>query len=56
VFAEERYYGASLPFGDQSLEPDNLAYLSTSQVLFLKNDAPRRMTSALCVQCTPSST
>ena len=33
VFAEERYYGSSLPFGEASLEPSNLRFLSTEQVL-----------------------
>eukprot|EP01065_Artemidia_motanka_P026119 TRINITY_DN31028_c0_g1_i1.p1 TRINITY_DN31028_c0_g1~~TRINITY_DN31028_c0_g1_i1.p1 ORF type:complete len:493 (+),score=136.30 TRINITY_DN31028_c0_g1_i1:58-1536(+) len=33
VFAEERYYGESLPFGAKSLDPANSLYLSTEQVL-----------------------
>eukprot|EP00615_Pteridomonas_danica_P000926 CAMPEP_0114356294 /NCGR_PEP_ID=MMETSP0101-20121206/20855_1 /TAXON_ID=38822 ORGANISM="Pteridomonas danica, Strain PT" /NCGR_SAMPLE_ID=MMETSP0101 /ASSEMBLY_ACC=CAM_ASM_000211 /LENGTH=549 /DNA_ID=CAMNT_0001498657 /DNA_START=28 /DNA_END=1677 /DNA_ORIENTATION=+ len=33
IFAEERYYGKSMPFGDDSYLPENLGYLSTSQVL-----------------------
>jgi lysosomal Pro-X carboxypeptidase len=33
VFAEERYYGKSLPFGTDSLKPENAVYLSTEQVL-----------------------
>ena len=34
VFPEERYYGASLPFGETaSFTPENLRYLSTEQVL-----------------------
>jgi len=33
IFAEERYYGKSLPFGPSSLSPENAVYLSTEQVL-----------------------
>lgn len=33
VFPEERYYGTSLPMGNASLEPQNLKYLTTEQVL-----------------------
>jgi len=33
VFAEHRYYGKSMPFGDKSKEAGNLGYLSSSQVL-----------------------
>jgi hypothetical protein len=32
VFGELRYYGKTLPFGDQSLTPENVGYLSTEQV------------------------
>ena len=33
VHAEERYYGKSLPFGNESFWPNNAAYLTTEQVL-----------------------
>ena len=35
VFPEERYYGASLPFGEggASFTPENLVFLTTEQVL-----------------------
>eukprot|EP01102_Stenamoeba_stenopodia_P015749 TRINITY_DN5409_c0_g1_i1.p1 TRINITY_DN5409_c0_g1~~TRINITY_DN5409_c0_g1_i1.p1 ORF type:complete len:519 (-),score=130.27 TRINITY_DN5409_c0_g1_i1:105-1610(-) len=33
VFAEHRYYGESMPFGDASFELDNVGYLSVEQVL-----------------------
>jgi len=33
VFAEHRYYGESLPFGDQSLTKDNLKYLKVEYVM-----------------------
>lgn len=33
VFPEERYYGKSLPFGDASLQAENVRYLTTAQVL-----------------------
>lgn len=33
LFPEERYYGDSMPFGDESFTADNLKYLSTEQVL-----------------------
>ncbi|CAH2001817.1 unnamed protein product [Acanthoscelides obtectus] len=34
VFVEHRYYGQSMPFGNQSLRtPENMKYLSTSQAL-----------------------
>lgn len=33
IFAEQRFYGASMPFGEQSLTPEHLVYLSTEQVL-----------------------
>lgn len=28
VFAEHRYYGTSMPFGDNSFEPENVKYLT----------------------------
>jgi len=33
VFPEERYYGESMPFGDDSFTPENAQYLTTEQVL-----------------------
>lgn len=33
LFPEERYYGKSLPFGNASLEAENVHYLTTAQVL-----------------------
>jgi hypothetical protein len=33
LFPEERYYGQSLPFGEESFAPENVKYLSTKQVL-----------------------
>lgn len=34
IYAEERYYGKSLPFGEESLtKPENAVYLNTEQVL-----------------------
>ena len=29
----QRYYGASLPFGDKTFEAENLKYLTTEQIL-----------------------
>lgn len=33
LFPEERYYGKSQPFGENSLEPENAVHMSTEQVL-----------------------
>ena len=33
VFAEHRYFGESLPFGDKSFERNNIGYLNTDQAL-----------------------
>ena len=34
VFGEHRYYGESMPFGDQTFDRKNLAYLTTEQAMF----------------------
>ena len=34
LFPEQRYYGKSLPFGDESFLAENLKFLSTEQVLW----------------------
>ncbi|XP_068626607.1 lysosomal Pro-X carboxypeptidase [Battus philenor] len=47
VFAEHRYYGASMPFGNKSLDNNHIGYLSSGQALadyadlinFLQNNA-----------------
>ncbi|XP_075991247.1 lysosomal Pro-X carboxypeptidase [Anticarsia gemmatalis] len=33
VFAEHRYYGASMPFGNKSMDNDHIGYLSSAQAL-----------------------
>jgi hypothetical protein len=33
IFAEHRYYGESLPFGEYSFTPQNISYLSAEQGL-----------------------
>lgn len=33
VFAEHRYYGASMPYGDKSLDNDHIGYLTSSQAM-----------------------
>ena len=33
LFGEHRYYGESLPFGDQSFTKDNIKYLTVDQTL-----------------------
>ncbi|GAM26049.1 hypothetical protein SAMD00019534_092240 [Acytostelium subglobosum LB1] len=33
IFAEHRYYGATMPFGDNSSTPENLGYLTSEQAL-----------------------
>lgn len=34
VFAEHRYYGTSMPFGDKSFDNENLRYLTIEQVMY----------------------
>jgi hypothetical protein len=33
VFAEHRYFGQSMPFGDQSFDKPNLVYLTVEQTM-----------------------
>lgn len=33
IFAEHRYYGSSLPFGEEDLSPENLRFLSSEQAI-----------------------
>ena len=33
VFGEHRYYGKSLPYGEDSFQPNNIGYLSIEQTL-----------------------
>ena len=33
LFGEHRYYGESMPFGDQTFDRDNLAYLTVEQAM-----------------------
>jgi len=33
IFAEHRYYGESMPFGNQSFTPDNVKYLTVDQTM-----------------------
>jgi lysosomal Pro-X carboxypeptidase len=48
LFGEHRYYGKSLPFGDQSFTPDNVRFLTVDETLmdyvklikFIKNANP----------------
>jgi len=34
IFAEHRFYGESMPFGDKTFDPENLKYIAVEQVMW----------------------
>ena len=55
VFGEHRYYGESMPFGNESLTPENAVYLSTEQALadyaYLLTELKNNILGTQAVEC-----